>query len=480
MKNASLGLLLERLLWPVPRVRWEAARALSRLVRCGEPGVLDALVGWTAKRTLESECLLGLGVVHAFELGGFCPADKARGMVSKPSLVSDRMLRTTYGSREQSVPFKYAVSPRAPAGLDDISLALFDQVNQAAVPPAFLYTLELLEREVDFAFVDRWRHDWAWICRLLGAQPPETGFLLGPGRGRSAALHLPQSEVLVTAYLRTLAYAVNVGKMRSDEAEYHAMVALPMNRGLAELQPIKRPDWSRSLLQRWRDSGRTLIEDIWTQAGKCARPDEIPASLHAVESDERDFIQVKIDLVAGHSGLDGGKPKAKSPIFAWEDAEAECMSGMIRLRNESSAVGNEPMTFACPVAPEHVGRVDASIALQVRLACLGLGLRRGRVQCRSSHVELQVDAEAVSRWCHWYSDWEPSKFAQIDSNVSDMTTVRRSWLQAFVESSGCSLALLARVCVGTREHTHKIHNVEVDEFWISLQEGDTFTMLSLR
>ena len=85
----SLGLLLERLLWPVPRVRWEAARALARLVRAGNDGALDALLGWTAKRTLESECLLGLGVIHAFDLADFCPEDTARRTVLKPSLASD-------------------------------------------------------------------------------------------------------------------------------------------------------------------------------------------------------------------------------------------------------------------------------------------------------------------------------------------------------------------------------------------------------
>ena len=66
--DPSLGLLLERLLWPVPRVRWETARALARLVRTGADGALDVLIGWTADRSLESECLLGLGVIHAFEL----------------------------------------------------------------------------------------------------------------------------------------------------------------------------------------------------------------------------------------------------------------------------------------------------------------------------------------------------------------------------------------------------------------------------
>ena len=157
--DPSLGLLLERLLWPVPRVRWEAARAVARLVQAGDDRALDALLGWTAKRTLESECLLGLAVIHAFDLTDFCPEDTARRAVSKPSLASDWMLRTVYDTHKRSDPFQYTVSPRTPAHLDEDATVLFDRVKTVAVPPVFLQKLERLEGALDFAFVDRWRHE---------------------------------------------------------------------------------------------------------------------------------------------------------------------------------------------------------------------------------------------------------------------------------------------------------------------------------
>ena len=86
---------------------------------------------------------------------------------------------------------------------------------------------------------------------------------------------MPQGEMLVSAYLRTLAYAMHMGKIRADQAEYHAMLALPMNRGLAELEPVERPGWRRNLLQRWRDSGQELVEEIGHKPGSIpaqARP----------------------------------------------------------------------------------------------------------------------------------------------------------------------------------------------------------------
>ena len=465
LMDTSLGFLLERLHWPVPRVRWEAARSLASLVRAGADGVLDALTRWNAERTLESECLLGVGVIHAFDLAEFCPEDTARRAVSRPSLASEWMLNTVYDTREPSAPFRVAVSPPLPTRLDENAAAIFDRYNTMAVPPVFLHTLDQLEDALNFPFEDRWRHDWAWICRSHGVQAPEPGFFLGSGTGRGGTLHMPLGEMLVSAYLRTLAYAMHMGTLGEDQAEYHAMLALPMNRGLAALEPMERPAWSRNLMQRWRDSGRVLAQELWAQAARSARPGELPAALRLVEGDEQDFIEVEIDRVVGQGAFDTGEPQAVSPKYEWDAAEPGRMEGDIRLRGRALGPLAEPMTSACLVAPVHVGRIDGAVALQVKLACLGLGGRRGRVCCGANDVELQVGNEVVSRWHHWYAEWEPSKFSQRYSDVSSMTTVGGSWLRAYAEPSGLSEALLVRVRIGTREHTHQNHVVEVDEFW---------------
>jgi len=287
---------------------------------------------------------------------------------------------------------------------------------------------------------------------------------------------MPQGEMLVSAYLRTLAYAMHIGAIRADQAEFHAMLALPLNRGLAELEPVERPAWSQNLLQRWRDSGRGLIEEIWAQAGRHTRPCETPAALHVVESDKRNFIEVDVDVVLGHGTLNTADPVAEAPKFGWENAEPGCMGGGIQLRDGSRGPLVEPMTLACLVAPEHVGRVDASVAHEVRLACLPLGWRRGLVRCRRNGVELQVDTEVVSRWHHWYTEWEPSKFTQLDTIVSRMTTIQRTWLLRYANASNLSVALLARVHVGTREHENQDHSVDVHEFWINPEESEVLTM----
>ena len=71
MTSPVLLMLLERLLWPVPRVRWEAGRSLAHLIREGDREAANGLLNWISTRRLESEAVLGLGIIDAFDLGAY-------------------------------------------------------------------------------------------------------------------------------------------------------------------------------------------------------------------------------------------------------------------------------------------------------------------------------------------------------------------------------------------------------------------------
>ena len=64
MTDPTIPILLERLLWPVPRVRWEAARALARLIRQNNVEATRVLLDWISSRELESEAVLGLDIIE--------------------------------------------------------------------------------------------------------------------------------------------------------------------------------------------------------------------------------------------------------------------------------------------------------------------------------------------------------------------------------------------------------------------------------
>ena len=462
----SLALLLERLLWPVPRIRWEAARGLAHLIRSGDTRASDALLAWTARRGRESEAALGLGVIHAFDLGEHLVDGSVSASVRRPSLLSDWMLETNFGRRERYAPLRYAISPSTPANVDQDDLSMFERYKTVAAAPIFLRSLKDLESRRNFGFVDRWRHDWTWLQRSDGAEAPDTGIFFGPDGRKNGVLLMGQGELMVSAFLRTLAYALHTGRIERDEAEYFALLGLPLNRGLADVEPVTRPRWSFDLLNRWKRSGRKLLDELWASAKKDIGPGERLAALSVMEADERDFIEISVDVVIGKGALGEREPGAHSPEYRWVTREPGFMAGEIFLGEDVVAGLAKPTMFSCRVPPEQVGRVDASIALHVKLACLGLGWRSGRVACTEDAVQLSMDEEVQSRWIHWYANWEPTKHWDMDSNVCSKTTVSESVVHEWSNSTGAAVALLARVRLGTREHTYVDHTVEEQKFWM--------------
>ncbi len=458
MTSTTVLLLLERLLWPVPRIRWEAARRVARLVRAGEAGVAEALLTWMARRSLESEALLGLGVIHAFELAPYFDSEDVDASVQKRSLLSEWMLRANHGRRGHV--FRALVSPRTPLNEEDAEE--FERYKDTAVAPIFLEQLRTLERDVGFEFVARWQHDWTWLRQTVGREIPEPDFFVGSDRGYGAQLHLRTTEILVTAYLRTLAYAMYVGKLDAERAEEYSMQALPLNRGLADLEPIARPRWSHRLLHRWRECGSQVVAQLWMDAVQDCDATDTLAGLTVVEVNETDFIEIEVDMVAGREDVSLGGLGVEPLLLRGPPAR---MAGDIFLDEYLGRALVTPTKLCTPVFPPVLGRLDAEVALHVRLACLGLGLVRGRVGCQDDCVELSVGGDVVSRWRYWYADWQPARPLALQSTVCGATTVARRWLQT-VDGAGLSVRPFARVRVGTREHAYTEHDVRVEEFWI--------------
>ena len=63
-----------------------------------------------------------------------------------------------------------------------------------------------------------------------------------------------------------LAFAAMNGAIPYDVAESYALYALTLNRGLAELEPVERPDWAKHLLPCNAERTKELAQNLWTSA----------------------------------------------------------------------------------------------------------------------------------------------------------------------------------------------------------------------
>ncbi len=468
MTNPILQMLLERLLWPVPRVRWEVARSLARFIREGDREAASGLLNWISARQLESEVILGLGIIDAYDLGACFKFADVYKAIRVPSHLSDYLLKRSFTNASGLSPFRYAISPPEPATLPQREEAWFDRYRKWAVPPIFSIMFTQLQESTGFPFRERWKHNWRWLQATHPRPEAEYPYFFSQGdRDRIGLFDLGQRELYVSAYLRTLAYASITGTISHEVAEHYAMLALTMNRGLADLEPIDRPDWAQNLLPC--DAGRTkeLAKNIWRNAEAATNPGEVPLALKVVEFDTEGFVEFDSTLTLGRAGFTAGPAEAEEYKGLIANEYPGEMAGLVG-RN----AGIDPLYIVRPIAmtqrvmQDFIGRVHADIGSKIRLASPYVFETSANVQCGPTEIRLEAGGQVLSRWVHWYADWEPTIFTELESAVGSMTTVLKSSLDKVCASHDVEIARLVRVRRGVKPKVYMKPEVETDAFWM--------------
>ncbi|MDE2740244.1 MAG: hypothetical protein OXI58_01530 [Gemmatimonadota bacterium] len=467
MTSPALLMLLERLLWPVPRVRWEAGRSLAYLIREGDREAANGLLNWISARRLESEAVLGLGIIDAFDLGAYFEFTDVSEAVRVPSHLSDCLLKKNFTDARSLSPFRYAISPPEPATLPQDQEAWFDRYRKSAVPPMFSRELRLLQEVTGFPFRVRWEHDWRWL-QATDPRPKADypRFFSSADRDRVGQFDLGQRELYVSAYLRTLAYFAIRGSMPHHVAEDCAQLALTMNRGLAALEPVARPDWARNLLPF--DAGRTkeIAQKLWTNAGAATSLGEVPLSLRVIDFDRKGFVEFDLALAIGPSGFTAGPAETETLDLLIVNERSGAMAGLVGRDAGTDSLSIEPpLIMTQDVLPKYIGRAHTDMVLNIRLASPYVFGTSANVQCGPSEIRLEAGSEVLSRWVHWYADWEPTTFPELESAVGSMTTVLKSRLDQLRAFHGVEIARLVRVRRGVRQEIYEEHKVATESYW---------------
>ena len=468
MTSPALLMLLERLLWPIPRVRWEAGRSLTRLIREGDREAASGLLNWISARQLESEAVLGLGIIDAFDLGAYFEFADVSKAVGAPSYLSDFLLKKNFSDASDLSPFRYAIAPSKLAPLPEHEEAWFHRYRKWVVPPIFSSELAWLQQSTGFPFMVRWKHDWCWL-QAIDPRPAAgySHFFTGGDQARVGRFDHGQRELYVSAYLRTLAFASIHGPMPHDVAGHYAMLALTMNRGLADLEPVDRPDWTRNLFPC--DAGRVkeLARKLWASAEAAAKPGEVPLALRVVDFDTKGFVEFDLRLTIGPSGFAAGPADAETLNVLMVNQRPGEMAGLV-----GQEAGIDPLSIEHPLAmtqsvlPENTGSAHIEMALNIRLASPYVFGTSANVQCGPSEVRLESGDDVFSRWIHWYADWEPTIFRELESGVGSMTTILESSLDKLSASSRVEVARLVRVRRAARSTIYMQHEVEAEAYWV--------------
>ena len=255
-------MLIERLNWPIRMTRWRTAREFSSLLSSRDYSELatDVYLDWLSGRELESEVGSALAVLLCTSEDSLPPFEDVANHITKPSILADAMLENIYGSGEVRGGWEFAHSGQPPSSFKPEIYFLNNKSVYA--PPIFGIFLQDIETKTGFPLMEQWAFEWHKLMESTRTPHSEYPYyFVEPSRARcgiSGLFSQRQCDVYQSAYLRTLAQAVDFQVLSVSFATELALEALPLNRGLAQLNPAERPAWISNIPEKCVDVSGTL------------------------------------------------------------------------------------------------------------------------------------------------------------------------------------------------------------------------------
>lgn len=421
MSLDAFPVLLSRLDWPLRMVRLEAARQVAALLAADQDGSRRAaFLNWLYARETETEAAAGLLVVGLTGTPPVVSLDEVTNALRRPSLLSDLYLTILYGG------------PRAPRTWADATAGPFPPVFEPhtsferrvreKAAPIFFSRFELLERRTGLPFLQQWAWEESVLnSRLKRYSPAPRYFTDVAHQGFLADADLAEGEVLRSALIRTLHFAMTHWGMPENQATSLAALAAPANLDLARLAPTARPGW-------------------WPSAHLETEPE------HGA------------DLQLPPLGDPGGSEVvavARGPVTVSKQVWAEAEYALSLPATESGA--GEVAFFTGPllqlprhVAPNDIAVTDTSAVASKNLAAQLVILSGGRWQtgllCRGvwmpnpclapATIEIRVDMQQITYLCqgreigrfiYWHAPWQPDHPPGSDGSIGCALLVSRDF-----------------------------------------------------
>ena len=240
-------MLLHRLRWPVRLTRWMAARQLATLFESEEFGDLarQRFLFWIADRQLESEVVSGLAVLLCAKYFALPSLQVLRTAINRHSIASASLLSTIYGRALEVGSWLNCHSGPSSSGFE--TPPYFDKYHKAHCAQKFGLEFEYLTKLVGLPFMRQWAYEWDTLMRrneFVHSEYPHYFVNSHDGsQGVGGQFDQRQSDVFRSAYLRTLAFAVDKWDMPLSIANNTGELTLPLNTGLSGLNFSSRPAW---------------------------------------------------------------------------------------------------------------------------------------------------------------------------------------------------------------------------------------------
>ena len=438
-----LHMLVERLRWPVPSVKWWVLQELATFLATEQwrDKTEEALLEHLAACPFESEVVEVMAAFWLAKQRGYLGSDVIGKHVRAKSTLSSMMLADVAPDSlyEGQLSAELILAPPGFEAPQD-----FKTAQGATVPLMYQSEMQQWEKKTGLPFKAQYAFEWTRSLQRIGDEGHDWRYFYGyPSDQMTGQFFTQQSHRGRSAYLRTVLVAQRFWNMPNNYAEHIAMRALPFDPTLAWIRPI-RPEW----LARWNRASTSDCTSIAAYLSSCITQFNsmnsgcILASLSLpVTMGEREWVELSCVLWA-----------------QWEDAEPNPMKLLTEQQDRRSAglsFGNNldcvtaydiaPLTerqgpyMATPVVsgvlPLRYGALHSDV--EQRGWNVPLLYRLGATLAASpssAEVEFSVDEKLIGRAGCWNVEWEPAHPAKLGAFCGTFTALDANGLTALFDT----------------------------------------------
>ena len=475
----ALSFLLERLKWPVPMARWRTAKEIRNLLSdpVTRSSATDALLEYLDQCNTESEVCEVLTIVFLTLPDGRPLREVLKSRIHCPSILADIILERTYGQGQGIARWHQAHSGQAPADFEGGSY--FEEHKTAHVPPILMNNLKKLELASGYHFLQHWAYEWKTLRDKLGTHytryPYYFDNISNARSGIIGQYWQRMREIYLSAYLRTIAYAVSELRMPRRIAERYCLDIVHGIAGLFNLEPGARPVWLsdfperlcvhdadfkpivRELVQAARAEGMMLVSLDTPIASSVQKYANLTLSAHLITPDyelpDDAFLYEKIllMLVAGTFELKGPPPE-----ITIQEARTEGKKG------EEVAVCSSlfPMPFGCWQGDYMKFKIPAPYTVP-------------NTEIRSTNESIDCiasDEKVVSKTLIWNDNWTPLYPRGGSSRCGTATMIDQELLTEAMERLERKLAFFIRLRIWDRDKEYGDYSESERTFFLLNQD----------
>lgn len=413
MEHHALEFLAARLSWPVPVVRWRAARALRDLLNSRETKfeATKLLLQTLAAARCEAESCSVLTVFLMARSDARPEIHSVCTSLRHPSILSSLLLQHMYG--DNGPAWEHAHSGMAPRFFEPEPY--FEKHITAHVPPILSTHLRKLEQQTNLPFMRQWAFEWQKLQDATGTARTEYPYYFsnnsGVHRGMIGQYIQGQGNLFRSAYLRTLACAVNIWNMPVEFAKFYTMDVVPATPGIFEIDPARRPGWLADFPERCATSPDSLgclvnellssVQDLRLRpvfirapiSYEIAEYGELHISAYlATQEFENDYVpECKTELADFEAGLKTEVDRPTTPLDNFSDSRLGTLAPVCTsmLPRPHGYWQGHYFSTGMPVAASYVLPSDT------------------RMLCTRGGVELQKGDSLVGTTAFWHDHWSP-------------------------------------------------------------------------